>query len=87
MSEVTVSKDVPGFVSNALLNTILERGLAFAAFNASRIILRESSKIMHCEKGLATRDDIDKTLRLGMGHPIDIGPLTLGEFSYPLRKL
>jgi len=40
---------------------------------------------MHLEKGIATRDDIDKTLRLGMGHPM--GPLTLGEFSHPLRKL
>jgi 3-hydroxybutyryl-CoA dehydrogenase len=26
-------------------------------------------------KGVATRDDIDKTLRLGMAHPM--GPLTL----------
>lgn len=36
--------------------------------------------ILHLEKGIATRDDIDKTLRLGMGHPM--GPLTLGAFLY-----
>ncbi|KDN47872.1 hypothetical protein RSAG8_03292, partial [Rhizoctonia solani AG-8 WAC10335] len=48
---VTVSKDVPGFVSNA---------------------------IMCLEKGVATRDDIDTTLKLGMAHPM--GPLTLADF-------
>ncbi|KAF8320343.1 hypothetical protein DL93DRAFT_2052828 [Clavulina sp. PMI_390] len=58
--EVTVSKDVPGFVSNALLMPFLNEA------------------IMHLEKGIATRDDIDKTLRLGMGHPM--GPLTLADF-------
>lgn len=31
---------------------------------------------MCLEKGTATRDDIDKTLRLGMNHPM--GPLQLG---------
>lgn len=44
--------------------------------------------ILHLEKGIATRDDIDKTLRLGMGHPM--GPLTLGRFfptSFMLRPL
>ncbi|KAG2746712.1 hypothetical protein P692DRAFT_20857871 [Suillus brevipes Sb2] len=34
--------------------------------------------IMCLEKGVATRDDIDKTFRLGMAHPM--GPLQLGEF-------
>jgi len=58
--EVTVSKDVPGFVSNALLMPFLNEA------------------ILHLEKGIATRDDIDKTLRLGMGHPM--GPLTLADF-------
>ena len=29
-------------------------------------------------QGTATRDDIDKTLRLGMNHPM--GPLQLGEY-------
>ncbi|KAG1721181.1 3-hydroxyacyl-CoA dehydrogenase [Suillus occidentalis] len=33
--------------------------------------------IMCLEKGVATRDDIDKTFRLGMAHPM--GPLQLGE--------
>ncbi|KAG2050885.1 hypothetical protein BDR06DRAFT_959610 [Suillus hirtellus] len=34
--------------------------------------------IMCLEKGVATRDDIDKTFRLGMAHPM--GPLQLGDF-------
>ncbi|KAF8552960.1 hypothetical protein OG21DRAFT_1485799 [Imleria badia] len=34
--------------------------------------------IMCLEKGIATRDDIDKTFRLGMGHPM--GPLQLADF-------
>lgn len=34
-------------------------------------------------QGVATRDDIDKTLRLGMNHPM--GPLQLGtSFSFLL---
>ena len=31
------------------------------------------------DQGVATRDDIDKTLRLGMNHPM--GPLQLGSSS------
>ncbi|KAL0570715.1 hypothetical protein V5O48_011249 [Marasmius crinis-equi] len=58
--EVTVSKDVPGFVSNALLMPFINEA------------------IMHLEKGIATRDDIDTTLRLGMNHPM--GPLQLADF-------
>ncbi|CAE6495839.1 unnamed protein product [Rhizoctonia solani] len=54
---VTVSKDVPGFVSNALLMPFINEA------------------IMCLEKGVATRDDIDTTLKLGMAHPM--GPLTL----------
>jgi 3-hydroxyacyl-CoA dehydrogenase len=34
--------------------------------------------VMALEKGIASRDDIDKTLRLGMNHPM--GPLTLADF-------
>jgi 3-hydroxybutyryl-CoA dehydrogenase len=34
--------------------------------------------IMCLEKGIATRDDIDKTFRLGMAHPM--GPLQLADF-------
>ncbi|KAL5532001.1 hypothetical protein ACEPAF_5564 [Sanghuangporus sanghuang] len=56
--EVTTSKDVPGFVSNALLMPFINEA------------------IMCLEKGVATRDDIDKTMRLGMNHPM--GPLQLG---------
>jgi 3-hydroxybutyryl-CoA dehydrogenase len=58
--EVTTSKDVPGFVSNALLCPFLNEA------------------IMCLEQGTATRDDIDKTLRLGMAHPM--GPLQLADF-------
>ncbi|CAE7097348.1 unnamed protein product [Rhizoctonia solani] len=57
---VTVSKDVPGFVSNALLMPFINEA------------------IMCLEKGVATRDDIDTTLKLGMAHPM--GPLTLADF-------
>ncbi|KAF9012660.1 3-hydroxyacyl-CoA dehydrogenase [Cyathus striatus] len=56
--EVTTSKDVPGFVSNALLMPFINEA------------------IMHLEKGIATREDIDTTLKLGMNHPM--GPLQLG---------
>ncbi|KAG2090752.1 3-hydroxyacyl-CoA dehydrogenase [Suillus discolor] len=35
--------------------------------------------IMCLEKGVATRDDIDKTFRLGMAHPM--GPLQLGDIG------
>jgi len=58
--EVTESKDVPGFVSNALLMPFINEA------------------IMSLERGVATRDDIDKTLRLGMNHPM--GPLQLADF-------
>ncbi|KAF8589520.1 hypothetical protein K439DRAFT_1651597 [Ramaria rubella] len=34
--------------------------------------------IMHLERGVASRDDIDKTLKLGMNHPM--GPLQLADF-------
>ncbi|KAG6910445.1 hypothetical protein DXG01_010800 [Tephrocybe rancida] len=58
--EVTVSKDVPGFVSNALLIPFINEA------------------IMCLEKGTATREDIDTTLKLGMNHPM--GPLQLADF-------
>ena len=32
---------------------------------------------MTLERGVATKEDIDKTLKLGMAHPM--GPLELGE--------
>ncbi|KAI0262200.1 3-hydroxyacyl-CoA dehydrogenase [Gloeopeniophorella convolvens] len=58
--EVTISKDVPGFVSNALLMPFINEA------------------IMWLEKGVATKEDIDTTLRLGMNHPM--GPLQLADF-------
>ena len=39
---------------------------------------RHIKAIMCLEKGVATRDDIDKTMKLGMNHPM--GPLQLGAF-------
>ncbi|KAF7428908.1 hypothetical protein PC9H_008142 [Pleurotus ostreatus] len=58
--EVTTSKDVPGFVSNALLMPFINEA------------------IMCLEKGIATKEDIDTTLKLGMNHPM--GPLQLVVF-------
>lgn len=58
--EVTTSKDVPGFVSNALLMPFINEA------------------IMCLEKGIASREDIDTTLKLGMNHPM--GPLQLADF-------
>ncbi|KAI0087113.1 3-hydroxyacyl-CoA dehydrogenase [Irpex rosettiformis] len=58
--EPTSSKDVPGFVSNALLIPFINEA------------------IMCLERGVATREDIDKTLKLGMNHPM--GPLQLADF-------
>lgn len=39
---------------------------------------------MCLDAGTATRDDIDKTLKLGMNHPM--GPLQLGS-SFPLPSM
>ncbi|KAI0295277.1 3-hydroxyacyl-CoA dehydrogenase [Russula brevipes] len=49
----------------------LSRAGAFAA-------ACDKEAIMSLERGVATRDDIDKTLRLGMNHPM--GPLQLADF-------
>lgn len=38
---------------------------------------------MCLEKGTATKEDIDKTLKLGMNHPM--GPLQLGVSHTPLH--
>jgi len=58
--EVTTSRDVPGFVANALLMPYINEA------------------IIWLEKGVATREDIDKTMKLGMNHPM--GPLELADF-------
>lgn len=48
----------------------------------SNVLLRFESPDLGGQ-GVATRDDIDKTLRLGMNHPM--GPLQLGKSSsFPL---
>ena len=73
--EVTTSQDVPGFVSNALLMPFI---------NEAIMCLEKVARNPRFEvdadgfpQGVATRDDIDKTFRLGMAHPM--GPLQLGE--------
>ena len=38
---------------------------------------------MTLEKGVATKEDIDKTLKLGMAHPM--GPLQLGKRQESVR--
>lgn len=99
--EVTTSKDVPGFVSNALLMPFInevKQGIFLSSypisikliFDAGYHVLRKGTSqpiiwrkkkpdLFAIYKGIATRDDIDKTLKLGMNHPM--GPLTLGELS------
>lgn len=41
--------------------------------------LTRTTYISPCTKGIATREDIDTTLKLGMNHPM--GPLQLGMFA------
>ena len=51
----------------------------FPGFISNRILMpmiREA--ILTLEQGVSTREDIDKTLRLGMNHPM--GPLELADF-------
>lgn len=93
--EVTVSKDVPGFISNALLMPFINEVRLFTGLKEQSAHI--SQAIMCLEKvwaspralifsytgiqGIGTRDDIDKTLKLGMNHPM--GPLQLGECCLP----
>jgi 3-hydroxybutyryl-CoA dehydrogenase len=76
-----------GFRVQCSIDAVLERGVWFLLSALPDYTDRacNSQAIMHLERGIATRDDIDKTLRLGMGHPM--GPLTLGEFSVPAYEL
>ncbi|KIK64316.1 hypothetical protein GYMLUDRAFT_240877 [Collybiopsis luxurians FD-317 M1] len=80
--EVTTLKDVPGFVSNALLMPFLNE-IFYSGHHMSGIYFDAIAGKDRCShhfpvlvQGTAARDDIDKTLRLGMGHPM--GPLQLG---------
>lgn len=65
-----MSKDSPGFIANAILMPML---------NEAILVLEKvrptSSQLI--QKGIATAEDIDKTFRLGMGHPM--GPLALAD--------
>ncbi|KAJ7935311.1 hypothetical protein B0H13DRAFT_2650014 [Mycena leptocephala] len=76
--EVTTSKDVPGFVSNALLMPFINEAImCLEKVSTSRLL----SYFNHsCNQGTATRDDIDTTLKLGMNHPM--GPLQLADFTH-----
>ncbi|CCM02978.1 uncharacterized protein FIBRA_05093 [Fibroporia radiculosa] len=87
--EVTTAQDVPGFVSNALLMPFINEVRVYVVriddlLLTVIIICRcmgighafdTGQAIMSLERGVATRDDIDKTLKLGMNHPM--GPLQL----------
>ncbi len=57
---VIVSKDVPGFIVNALL------------------VPFQLDSIRMLENGIATKEDIDTGIHLGLNHPM--GPLTLADF-------
>ncbi len=57
---VIVSKDVPGFIVNALL------------------VPFQLDSIRMLENGIATKEDIDMGIKLGLNHPM--GPLTLADF-------
>jgi 3-hydroxybutyryl-CoA dehydrogenase len=57
---VIVSKDVPGFIVNALL------------------VPFQLDAIRMLENGIATKEDIDTGIHLGLNHPM--GPLTLIDF-------
>jgi 3-hydroxybutyryl-CoA dehydrogenase len=68
---------VPGFISNAVLMPFINE----VRMNAVVVCCRDlnmAKAIMTLEKGVATKEDIDKTLKLGMAHPM--GPLELGTW-------
>lgn len=70
IAEIAVSKDSPGFIANAILMPML---------NEAILVLEKvrSTSSQLIQKGIATAEDIDKTFRLGMGHPM--GPLALAD--------
>lgn len=68
---VTVSQDTPGFVANRIL-------LPFISASASSDGSDTSDEAIVClETGIASKEDIDTTAKLGFGHPM--GPLTLAD--------
>lgn len=89
--EITVSKDTPGFISNRLLMPFINEVRIkieslfhhipshLIPFPTSKTIIDSSQQaIIVLETGIASKEDIDKTLRLGMAHPM--GPLALADF-------
>ncbi|KNZ58932.1 3-hydroxybutyryl-CoA dehydrogenase [Puccinia sorghi] len=63
---VTVSKDTPGFISNRVGKLLIH------------FYFRINEAIICLEEGVATRDDIDQTMKRGTNVPM--GPLTLADF-------
>jgi 3-hydroxybutyryl-CoA dehydrogenase len=86
---ITQSADTPGFVSNRLLVPFINEGECVAlrgcqtqyecahVQHVKRILLL-CLAIIALETGVATKEDIDTTLKLGMRHPM--GPLELSDF-------
>jgi len=90
--EVTVSRDSPGFISNRLLMPyineaiqVLEevRRLKGAGVAYDRVAFCSCEgltvAVLSDAQGVATKEDIDKTMKLGMAHPM--GPLVSKPFS------
>jgi 3-hydroxybutyryl-CoA dehydrogenase len=51
----------------------------FPGFLSNRILMPMINEAVFClQEGVGTREDIDTTMKLGMGHPM--GPLTLADF-------
>jgi len=66
---IIATKDVPGFVFNRL----------YIALELVAIRLLELVAIRLLESGIATREEIDSSMTVGLGHPI--GPLALLDFN------
>ena len=79
---ITQSADTPGFVSNRLLVPFINEGecmlMASCIPPCRSPLASPRSAIMALESGVATKEDIDTTLKLGMNHPM--GPLQLSDF-------
>lgn len=74
---------------DATLNTVLEMAKAlnkvpvtvedYPGFISNRVLLPMINEAVYClMEGIATRDDIDTVMKLGMAHPM--GPLQLADF-------
>ncbi|POW02565.1 hypothetical protein PSTT_11679 [Puccinia striiformis] len=79
---VTVSKDTPGFISNRVSAYANVSRTISLSLEILRLIYdslcRINEAIICLEEGVATRDDIDQTMKRGTNVPM--GPLTLADF-------